>query len=145
MISAKSPILFLLFNRPEVTRQTFAAIRQAQPAQLFIAADGAREHVLGEQQRCQATRGIVSQVDWDCDLRILFREKNLGCKTAVETAISWFFEHVERGIILEDDCLPDLSFFPYCDELLERYNATSEVMAITGDNFHQCCFRAVER
>ncbi|MBN2106044.1 MAG: glycosyltransferase family 2 protein [Deltaproteobacteria bacterium] len=131
------PVLFLIFNRPELTHRVFACIRAARPAQLFVAADGPRNDRPHEAEICEQTRKIIEAVDWDCDIATLFREKNLGCKKAVSTAIDWFFEHVEEGIILEDDCLPNPSFFQYCQELLEHYRKDSRVMQICGLNVLQ--------
>ena len=107
----------------------------AQPRQLFVAADGPRVDRDGEAQLCEESRRIIDKVDWPCEVKTLFREQNLGCREAVGGAISWFFENVEEGIILEDDCLPNESFFTFCAELLERYRHDHRVMCITGDNF----------
>lgn len=131
----KTPILFLIFNRPELTAQVFSTIRQVQPAQLFIAADGPRANRAGEKEKCEMCRAIVSKIDWPCEVQTLFREQNLGCKKAVSGAIDWFFDNVEEGIILEDDCLPDPSFFKYCSVLLEYYRDNPKVMHIAGVNF----------
>ena len=131
-----TPLLFLVFNRPDVTRQVFEAIRQAQPRRLFVAADGPRPHRPDDVAQCQAVRDIVTQVDWDCDIQTLFREENLGCRKAGTGAINWFFEHVEEGIILEDDCLPNPSFFPYCQEVLEKYRHDTRVVHVNGNNFN---------
>jgi hypothetical protein len=133
----QTPILFLIFNRPDTTNQVFESIRLVQPKQLFIAADGAREDKLGEQQLCDETRNIVSKIDWDCEVKTLFRVKNLGCKIAVSSAIDWFFENVEEGIILEDDCLPHPSFYDFCSQNLELYRHDSQVMHIGGANFQK--------
>lgn len=130
-----SPVLFIIFNRPETTKVVFEAIRKAQPAKLYIAADGPRQGKAGEYERCQAARNIAINVDWECDVHSLFRDTNLGCKVAVSSAIDWFFENVEEGIILEDDCVPDISFFRYCDELLEKYRHDGRIGMISGDNF----------
>lgn len=130
-----TPVLFLIFNRPDTTRQVFEVIRRARPSHLFIAADGPRPNIDGEEEKCQTAQEIVKQVDWDCEVKTLFRKENLGCKTAVSSAISWFFEHVEEGVILEDDCLPSDSFFSFCAELLEKYRNDQRVMMISGDNF----------
>lgn len=136
MYDAKNtPVLFLLFNRPDTTAQVFAAIAKARPRRLFVAADGSRPDKAGELERCQAARAIVQKVDWDCDVKTLFRDQNLGCKKAVSAAITWFFEQVEEGIILEDDCLPSDSFFPFCAELLEKHRDDTRIMMISGDNF----------
>ena len=134
--SFDTPVLFLIFNRPDLTQQVFEAIRQRQPRQLFVAADGGRPHVVGEKERCELTRQFVlDHVDWECEVKTLLRDENLGCKRAVSSAISWFFEHVESGIILEDDCLPDPSFFTFCSDLLRRYQDDTEVMHIGCNNF----------
>lgn len=127
-------VLFLVFNRLDTTKQVFEAIRQAKPPRLYIAADGARETKDGEAEKVQAVREYVMEnIDWDCKVKTLFREKNLGCKYAVSGAITWFFENEEQGIILEDDCLPSQSFFWYCEELLEKYKEDETVYLISGD------------
>jgi hypothetical protein len=131
----KSPILFLVFNRPESTARVFEAIRAAQPPRLYIAADGPRASRAGESERCALTREVASAVDWPCSVSTLFRATNLGCKNAVSSAIGWFFEHENEGVILEDDCLPDRSFFRYCDELLAHYRDNPRIGLISGDNF----------
>lgn len=130
-----SAVLFLVFNRPEVTLQVFEAIRKARPPRLYVAADGPRAGREGEAERCAEVRSIATAVNWPCEVKTLFREKNLGCKRAVSGAISWFFEQEEQGIILEDDCLPNQDFFYFCQELLNRYAADERVWVITGDNF----------
>lgn len=128
-------ILFLVFNRPEVTAQVFEAIRKARPPRLYVAADGPREGREGEAKRCAEVRRIATAVDWPCEVKTLFRVQNLGCKRAVSGGISWFFEHEEQGIILEDDCLPNQDFFYFCEVLLNRYASDERVSVITGDNF----------
>jgi hypothetical protein len=129
------PVLLLVFNRPDLTAKVFGRIRKAQPSQLFVAADGPRPTHPKDQRLCQAARDVATQVDWDCELCTLFRDENLGLKEAVSSAITWFFQHVESGIILEDDCVPHPSFFSYCGELLEKYGDDERVMAISGNNF----------
>lgn len=133
-MSVKTPILFLIFNRPDTTKQVFKQIREAKPSHLFIAADGPREDKHEEKEKCEETRKIVENIDWACDVKRLYRKENLGCKLAVSSAIDWFFENVEEGIILEDDCFPDLSFFTFCEKLLERYRTEEKVMMISGTN-----------
>jgi len=130
----KSPVLFLVFNRPDTTRQVFEAIRSARPPRLYIAADGPRLSRKGELNLCMESRKISTSVDWPCEVKTLFREKNLGCKKGVSGGIDWFFEQEEEGIILEDDILPLPSFFRYCDELLERYRHDDRVGLISGCN-----------
>ena len=130
-----TPVLFLIFNRPDTTKRVFESIREAKPARLYIAADGFRESKIGEQGLCIQTREIVKTIDWQCEVKTLFRDKNLGCKVAVSSAINWFFENEESGIILEDDCLPNQSFFMFCETLLNYYRDDESVMHIGGANF----------
>ena len=112
----ETPILFLTYNRPGLTRQVLAAIREAQPKQLFIAADGPKPGKTGDCEQCQAVRNVLRDgIDWDCEVKTLLRDENLGCKRAVSSAITWFFDNVEKGIILEDDTLPRQSFFRFCE------------------------------
>jgi hypothetical protein len=133
-----SPILFLVFNRPEVTQRVFNRIRQAQPKRLYIAADAPRLDRPGEAERCQEVRNIISKIDWPCAVHQLLRDQNLGCKMAVTLAIDWFFANESEGIILEDDCLPHPDFFPYCDELLARYRVDERVGLISGTALGDC-------
>lgn len=130
-----TPILFIIFNRPDLTSQVFGQIRKLKPKHLFIAADGPRVDSDNDIEKCNETRAIISLIDWECNLQTLFRETNLGCGMAVSSAISWFFNHVELGIILEDDCFPSLSFFPFCKELLHKYKDDEQIMLIGGSNF----------
>jgi hypothetical protein len=133
--SLKTPVLFLVFNRPDTTKQVFEAIRKAKPPRLYIAADGPRNTKEGEAERVQEVRSIATNVDWECEVKTLFRDENLGCKYAVSGAITWFFEQEEQGIILEDDCLPSQSFFWFCEELLDRYKDDLRIWHISGNNF----------
>ncbi len=129
-----TPVALIIFNRPEVTARVFEVIRQVRPSQLFLIADGPRPDVPGDLERCQATRAVVDQVDWPCELHKNFSDVNLGCGKRPVTGISWVFDHVEKAIILEDDCLPHPSFFGYCEELLERYQDDQRIMHIAGNN-----------
>lgn len=128
-------VLFLVFNRPEPTRQVFEAIRAAKPTRLFVAADGPRTDKQGEKELCEQVRQVVNQVDWDCDVKLLFRDHNLGCGKGVSGAIDWFFEQVDEGIILEDDCVPHPDFFSFCSELLQRYRNNEQIHVIGGNSF----------
>lgn len=129
----QTPILFLIFNRPTLTSQVFAKIREIKPQYLYIAADGPRVDNSNDLEKCETTRNVVlHNIDWDCEVKYLFRDTNLGCGLAPCQAITWFFEHVTQGIILEDDCLPDLSFFTFCEEMLERYKYDTSVFQING-------------
>jgi len=109
-----TPILFLIFNRPDTTQNVFDAIKMVKPKSLYVAADGYRESRPNEKELCIQTRDIIKGIDWECEVKTLFRDKNLGCKVAVSEAISWFFDNVNEGIIIEDDCLPNKSFFYFC-------------------------------
>lgn len=133
----KSAILFILFNRPDTTGRVFECIRAAKPARLYIAADGPRIDRAGENELCANTRKITELVDWDCQVFTLFHDVNLGCKNAVSQAVTWFFDYEEDGIVLEDDCMPDNSFFRFCDELLDRYRTDERISIISGCNFQQ--------
>ena len=128
-----TPVLYLVFNRLDTVKKTFLEIQKAKPKQVFIAADGPRTKE--ERKKTDAVRKyILDNINWKCKVEILFRNKNLGCKYAVAGAIDWFFENVEQGIILEDDCLPDQSFFRFCQEMLERYRDDTRIMHISGTN-----------
>ena len=133
--SLNTAVLFMVFNRPETTRQVFDAIRHAKPPRLYVSADGPRKNREGETERVKLTRQIATSVDWPCEVKTLFRDENLGCKLAVSSAISWFFESEEQGIILEDDCLPHPDFFTFCENLLNRYASDERVWVVTGNNF----------
>jgi hypothetical protein len=130
-----SPILFLIFNRPSETKKVFSAIRLVKPPRLYVAADGLRDYPKNEAELIDRTRKIATAVDWPCEVKTLFREKNLGIKNAVESAITWFFKHEEQGIILEDDCLPHQDFFQFCETLLSYYRYDERVSMITGNNY----------
>jgi len=130
----ETPVLFLVFNRPETTLPVFEAIRRARPTRLYVAADGPRSDRANEKAICGQVRRIATAVDWSCTVRTLFRDSNMGCGRAVSEAITWFFKHEEEGIILEDDVLPSPDFFPYCCALLARYKTVPEVMMIAGCN-----------
>ena len=130
-----TPILFLIFNRPDTAQKVFDEIRKQKPPKLYVAADGARENKPDEKEKSQQTRDIIKQVDWDCDVKTLYRDANFGCKMAVSSAITWFFEQEEFGIILEDDCLPNSSFFQFCEELLLKYKNDERIGHISGNCF----------
>ncbi len=128
-------VLIMAFNRPDLLRVLLDRLRLVAPTTIYVAIDGARPSREGEIERVQECRDLVSSIDWPCEIHTQFQDKNLGCGLGVSTAISWFFAHVERGIILEDDIIPDPSFFPYCTELLDRYEHDQRVFAISGCNF----------
>lgn len=132
----QTPILFIIFRRKDVALQSFERIRKAQPAKLYIACDGARAHVEGEKELVEATRkAVFDAIDWPCDVHTLFQNNNLGCSLGVYTAINWLFENEEQGIILEDDCMMQASFFPFVEELLHRYADDHRIGMIDGANY----------
>jgi hypothetical protein len=131
-----TPVLLLAFNRPNCTQKIFDAIREAKPENLYIAVDGPRKHNTEDLSLCKKVRSIATQVDWPCNLSTLIQEENLGCRMGVYKAISWFFENEEAGIILEDDCLPDISFFYFCQDTLYKYKSYPEIGIICGSYYH---------
>ena len=134
-MAVNAPVLLMGFNRPDTMAVVLDRLREVQPEQLFIAIDGPRPDRVGEVEQVQQCRDLVNTIDWDCEVQTLFRDQNLGCGLGVTTNISWFFEQVEEGIILEDDIVPDPSFFGYCEELLDRYRDDQRVFAISGCNY----------
>ena len=128
------PLLFLVYKRIDLVKIVFQEIRKYKPKEFYIASDGPKSQA--EKKLCDDVRSyIISNIDWECNIYTLFREKNLGCKIAVSSAIDWFFQHVEEGIILEDDCLPTESFFIYCEKMLNVYKDDVNVMHISGCNY----------
>jgi hypothetical protein len=130
-----TPIAFIIFNRPDTTERVFAEIAKARPTKLLVVADGARVNKVGEADKVTATRAIIERVDWDCEVLTNFSDINLGCKHRVSSGIDWVFSQVEEAIVLEDDCLPDPTFFRFCQEMLERYKHDQRIGMISGDNF----------
>ncbi|MBY0426652.1 MAG: nucleotide-diphospho-sugar transferase [Cytophagales bacterium] len=130
-----TPILFILFNRSDTAIQVLEAIRKVEPKKLYFFADAPRGNVLADSKDCEEARQIVRQVDWACEVKTNFLTQNVGPRKAIGQAIHWMFEHEDEGIILEHDCLPDPSFFWYCQQLLDYYRHDSRIMHISGDNF----------
>lgn len=128
-----TPILFIIFNRPQTTRRVFEEIKKSKPTKLYIVSDGPRNS--SDEILCKEVRGIVDKIDWDCRVFKNYSDVNLGCKKRVSSGIDWFFENEELGIILEDDCLPDQTFFRFCEEMLIRYRDDERVGMVSGDNF----------
>ena len=130
----KTPVAFIIFKRPHTTERVFEAIRQAKPPKLFVIADGPRAYRPGEAENCAATRAIIERVDWECEVLKNYSDINLGCKQRVSSRLNWLFDLVEEAIILEDDCLPHLSFFRFCQELLTYYRDEQQITSISGQN-----------
>lgn len=130
-----TPVAFFTFNRLSTTKQVFEAIRQAEPIKLYLVSDGARAHVPGEKEKVDEVRAYMeSHIDWKCEVHKNYAEQNMGCGRRVSSGISWVFENEEEAIILEDDCLPDPTFFKYCQEMLAYYRNDGRIMVIGGSN-----------
>lgn len=131
-----TPVALFVFNRPDCTEQVLAAIRRARPSRLYVVADGARVDRPGEAERCALVRSVVTRgVDWGCEVRTNFADRNLGCGCRVSSGIDWVFGQEDQAVFLEDDCLPDDSFFAFCAELLARYRDEPRVGQICGSTF----------
>lgn len=141
----QTPVLLLLFNRPDYTRALLKQITPLSDAKIYIAVDGPRLNHPTDAENCAEVRKLVDTAPFKSkQVFKLYRDKNLGCRHGVKQAIDWFFSMEERGIILEDDCIPDPSFFPYCELLLEKYASAEHVFAISGDNFLLNTYRVPE-
>jgi hypothetical protein len=134
-IEIVKPVLLMVFNRPEKTQQVFDAIKIAKPQKLYVAADAPRKSVPEDNEKCKKVKSIVSHIDWDCDVKFLFHEKNLGCSLAGVTAWDWLFSQEKEMIFLEDDGVPSQSFFWFCQELLDKYEDNPRIGHICGQNF----------
>jgi hypothetical protein len=128
----ETPVALIIFNRPATTERVFAEIARARPRRLFVIADGPRSDHPDDARQCAAARAVVEKVDWPCTVATTYAEANLGCGKRPATGLAWLFQHVDRAIILEDDCVPDPSFFRFCDELLEKYRDDPRVMMVAG-------------
>jgi len=129
------PVLFVIFNRPDIACKSFLSIKEIKPQKLYIAQDGAREDKEGELEKVLETRKrILDLIDWPCDVKTLFQVHNLGCGMGVYSAISWLFENEEKGVVLEDDCVVNSSFFPFMEEMLDKYKDDQRIGMIAGSN-----------
>ena len=129
----RKPVLLVVFRRADLTKTILDTLAKVQPPRLYLAADAARPQKPGEAEKCAAVRALLADIPWPCEVFRDYAETNLGAKERVASAITWFFEHETDGIILEDDCHPADSFFPFCEELLDRYRDDPRVMVISGD------------
>lgn len=131
----KQPLLLLIFNRDNTLKSVLESIKLYQPHRIYLASDGARAHVIGETEQVQRVRDyVLSEIDWHCEVKTLFRDENLGCKKAVDAAIQWFFSQEDKGIVLEDDIVPSLNFFHFSEDALERFKDDKRVSSIGGRN-----------
>lgn len=129
-----TPVLLIFFNRPDTFEQVFQKVKKVKPRKLYLAQDGARPGNIDDQERILQCRKIAEDIDWDCEIQTNYSDSNLGCGLRPQTAISWVLEKEESVIILEDDCIPSLSFFYYCEELLEKYKDDQRICLISGLN-----------
>jgi hypothetical protein len=135
MEQINSPLLFMVFNRPDKTRQVWEQIKKAKPTKLYISADGPRATHPDDLIKCEQVKNIVTNIDWKCDVKYLFHNSNLGCSLAGKTAFDWVYSYEDRMIELEDDTIPSQSFFVFMDEVLEKYKDCEEIGYVTGQNF----------
>lgn len=133
-VTTTPPVILIMFNRPDTARQVFETIRAAKPEKLLVVADGPRADRPDDLEKCAATRAIINEVDWDCEVHTNFSETNMGCGPRSSSGITWAFEIVDKAIIFDDDCVPSASFFGYCAELLDRYESDERVMMVSGNN-----------
>ena len=136
MDGVKTAVVLIIFRRPDTTQRVFQAIRDVRPKQLFIVADGPRSDIRGEREKCQATRRVVAKdnIDWDCKVYRNYADENMGCKHRFVSGLDWVFEQVDEAIILEDDCLPNNSFFRFQDAMIEKYRSDNRIMHVAGTN-----------
>jgi hypothetical protein len=128
----EAPVLLIIFNRPDTLQVVFDVIRKAKPSKLYVSADGPRKGNVSDNINCEKAREITKNVDWKCETHYRFLEENLGCGWGPASAISWAFENEDRLIILEDDCVPSIAFFPYCNYLLEKYLVDTRIWFVSG-------------
>jgi len=132
----ETPIVFLVYKRPSLTERVLDAIRQARPKKLFVVADGPKND--GEKESTSSTITLIKEgINWDCSVKWNIAKSNMGLANRVSSGITWVMQQCSEAIILEDDCLPDPSFFPFCTEMLSKYHSDERIMSITGDNFQQ--------
>jgi hypothetical protein len=134
-VKIPTPVALFIFNRPDTTKKVFEEIRKAEPERLFVIADGPRQNVERDKELCKLTREITENIDWDCKVTRDYAAGNYGLRKRVSSGLTQMFKSVDEAIILEDDCVPHQSFFPFCQELLERYRNEEKVMMISGNNF----------
>jgi hypothetical protein len=130
-----TPVLLLAFNRPDLLQTVVEGLAGTEPRLVLASVDGPRPDHPDDRERCARVRAVAESVPWASEVRLKAEEANLGCGPAVSSAISWALDQVPEVIVIEDDCLPDPSFLPFCDELLDRYRDDQRVMQIGGTNW----------
>lgn len=136
-----SPLLYIIFNRPDHTRRSFERIRAQAPSVLYIAADAPRLDRDGEREKTDQARAVTEAVDWQCEVHRLYATDNMGCGRRISSAITEVLAHHETVITLEDDCIPDPTFFPFCDQMLGKYADDERIMSVSGNNFQNAVSR----
>ncbi len=136
-MSICAPVLLVVFNRPFTTQKVFEKIREAGIKKLYISADAPRKENKEDELNCEMVKNIIMKVDWGCNVKYRFSKTNQGCGWGVYNAIDWAFKYEDRLIILEDDCIPALPFFSYCDELLEKYFNDTRIWIISGNQYNE--------
>ncbi|MDR3717138.1 MAG: hypothetical protein P4L51_30365 [Puia sp.] len=132
---SETPVLLVIFNRPDTTKAVMEALQTARPRHLLIAADAPRIGRQGEAELCAETRDtVLSMINWPCEPQWRTSETNLGCGPGVASAISWALTKFETTIVLEDDCVPHPDFFAFVDAMLDRYRDDPRVMLVSGIN-----------
>ena len=129
------PVTLIIFNRPETTRKVFEQVKKICPKKIFIISDEGRNEK--EKEIVREARRIVEDIDWECEIHKNYAKQNMGCGYRVSSGLDWVFDHTEFSIILEDDCVPNTSFFRFCSEMLEKYRDDERIMYISGNNFHK--------
>ena len=134
-MSFNTPIIFIVYKRLETTKKVFDKIKAIRPSKLYLVADGPKTPQ--EETLTSSVRSYLEEhIDWECNITKIYSHTNLGCAKRVQTGLDYVFENEEMAIILEDDTLPDPSFFNFCEELLERYKDDQQVAHISGCNLH---------
>ena len=130
-----TPLLLLIFNRPKETEILIKRLSIFKPKKIYVFSDGPRTHSLTDNINCRKSKSIIEKISWKCEIKKNYQKKNLGLKKAISKGISWFFQNEKRGLILEDDCIPNRDFFEFCTWGLKKFNNDSKVGSITGNNF----------
>ena len=133
----KLPILLLTFNRPSETSILIKKLSLVKPSKIYISQDGPRKSNINDKVNCEKVKKIFKYIDWKCEIFYKFNENNLGCRSSVSSAINWFFQNEEKGIILEDDCIPSDTFFLFCEKMLDKYENSNEIYVVSGSNFQK--------
>lgn len=134
-LELNSPICLFIYNRPNLTKEVFEQIAAVEPTKLYVVADGPSEENTDDRQKCKAARRVTDEVDWSCEVHRNYSENNQGVKERFVTGLDWLFKHEKEAIILEDDCIPHLDFFKFCDKMLHRYRDDERIWDITGTNY----------